>query len=481
MRTFFLVSLALGAASLSLVACGDDDDDIDVGPRAGTGGGAGKAGAAGGQAGGGMQGASGQGGQSGQSGQSGQGGGAQGASGSGGGGGQGGGASSVSPIAVGGSFSCAVVGGEVHCWGDNAKGQLGNGTTGGGQPTPVPVLQSPGGSPLTGVRAVALGSLHACALLDAGEVRCWGSNTFGQLGTGTTGDDRLSPAPVVRSTGAPLTGVRAIALGGLHSCALLDGGEVQCWGTNSTGQLGNDTAGVLKSTPVPVLQSAGGSPLTGAQALAVGGDQGCVLLSGGEARCWGDNEYGQLGDGTTTDRTTPVPVLQAGGAPLTGVQAIALGFLHVCAQTAGGEAYCWGANSDGQLGNGAETDSPTTTPTPVLQSAGGAPLTGVQALAPGGFHTCAIVSGGEVRCWGDNDFGQLGDGTTTDRLTPAPVLQAGGAPLTGVQALAATDAHNCVRTTAGVRCWGNNDDGQLGDGTTDDRSTPVQVSLPGAP
>jgi alpha-tubulin suppressor-like RCC1 family protein len=216
------------------------------------------------------------------------------------------------------------------------------------------------------------------------------------------------------------------------------------------------------------------------QALTLGSIHSCALLSGGEVRCWGYNYFGQLGDGTTEDRLTPVRVLQSPGGPaLTGVQALALGGHHSCAELTNGELRCWGYNSNGQLGDGTLTDRPN--PVAVLQSPGGPPLTGLQALTLGGGHSCALVSGGEVRCWGYNAYGQLGDGTLTDRLTPVPVLQSpGGPPLTGVQALALGDWHSCALVNGGeVRCWGNSDNGQLGDGTTTQRPNPVPVLFEG--
>jgi Regulator of chromosome condensation (RCC1) repeat len=297
-----------------------------AGGAAGAGGGPGGRGGAGGQAGaGGEAGASGQagdggsggaGGQAGAGGEAGAGGGASAGNGPGGsggtggqgGGGAGGGAPVVSQVAAGGRHSCAIVGnGEVHCWGRNNEGQLGDGTTT-DRLTPVPVLEAPGGPPLTGVQALALGGFHSCALRTSGEARCWGYNGSGQLGDGTT-TNRLTPVPVLASAGGPpLTDVQALALGDGHSCTLLQSGEARCWGGNAQGQLGDGTQ-TDRLSPVPVLASPGGPPLTGAQALALGWSHSCALRTSGEARCWGYNADGQLGDSTQTDRLTPVPVL----------------------------------------------------------------------------------------------------------------------------------------------------------------------------
>ncbi|HEU4407126.1 MAG TPA: hypothetical protein VFS43_17790 [Polyangiaceae bacterium] len=399
----------------------------------------------------------------------------------------GGGPLLVSQVVAGGFHSCALVtGGQVECWGSNAYGQLGDGTTT-VRLTPVPVLQSAGGPPLTGVKALALGYTYSCAFLDGGQVACWGSNAYGQLGDGTT-TVRLTPVPVLQSAGGPaLTGVQALALGYNHSCALLDGGQVACWGFNAYGQLGDGTAMDTappfgKPTPVTVLKSPSGPPLTGVQALALGERHSCALVTGGQVECWGFNNAGQLGDGTTADRSTPVTVLQtSGGPPLTGALALALGLRHSCALLGGGEVRCWGDNVKGELGDGTTTNR--LTPVAVLQAPGGPPLIGAQALALGGLFSCVLLSGDQVHCWGYNLYGQLGDGTMTDRPTPAPVLQSpGGPPLTGALALVLGEVHSCARMSGGeVRCWGLNNAGQLGDGTTTGRLTPVAVGLSDAP
>ncbi len=447
--------VSVGLLGLTLGGCGDDDDGAPIGP-AGAGGSGGQSGT------GGTGGAAGAGGASGQGGAGGAAGGAE--------------VLRASELASNNGHNCALVeGGKVFCWGSNLLGQFDASKV--DRLNPVPVLASPGGAPLTGVKAVAVGSFHTCALVDGGQVRCWGAGSFGALGDGT-GESRPTPVPVVQADGAgPLTGVAALALGNAVSCALLEGGEARCWGSNPTGQLGNGTTSFIEFTPVPVVQAPGGEPLKGIQSLHLNGLHACALLAGGEVRCWGANDSGQLGDGTTIDRTTPVPVLQApGGAPLTNVQAIEVGGEYGCALLAGGEVRCWGDNAYGQLGDGTTTDRAT--PVPVLQAPGGAPLTGVQSLALGKTHSCALLAGGEARCWGLNVDGGLGDGTTTARPFPGAVLQAPGGPaLTGVKAMALGINHTCALMAASgdVRCWGNNEAGAVGDGTTIDRYTPVAV------
>ena len=188
-----------------------------------------------------------------------------------------------------------------------------------------------------------------------------------------------------------------------HTCAITTGGGLKCWGYNYYGQLGDGTTN-SSSTPVDV---AGLSQ--GVTAIAAGEGHTCALVSGG-VKCWGNNWYGQLGDGTITQRSIPVDVVGLGSS----MDAIAAGGGHTCALGSGGGVKCWGDNGYGQLGDGTTTDSSTPVDVVGLSS-------GVTAIAAGGGHTCALVSGG-VKCWGDNGYGQLGDGTTTDSSTPVDVV-----------------------------------------------------------
>jgi alpha-tubulin suppressor-like RCC1 family protein len=374
-------------------------------------------------------------------------------------------------LTVGTYSSCEVVSGTVRCWGYNANGQLGDGTTTAIRSSPEWVLQS-----LGGIQSVVAGGQHTCALLASGGVSCWGANESGQLGDGTT-TERHTPVPVLQSPGgAPLTGVQALSLGFSHSCALLAGGVVECWGRNREGELGDGTT-TNRSNPVAV-RSAMTGVLTAVRDISVGEWQACALMSGGDVQCWGTNDHGQLGDGTTTNRTAAVSVLKSsGGPPLVNAQSVSVGYQHACAQLVGGEVRCWGDNSSGELGDG--TTISRLTPVAVLKSPGGPTLTGVQDISLGGGFSCARFSAGDLACWGANDSGELGDGTTTARLTPvAVVLSPGGPPLTGVQTIGLGLGSACAEIAAlVVRCWGNNSLGQLGDGTTTSRSLPASVAF----
>jgi len=254
------------------------------------------------------------------------------------------------------------------------------------------------------------------------------------------------------------SGVAAIAAGDSHTCALMVGGGVKSWGDNYNGQLGDGTW-TQHTTPVDV------SGLTsGVATIAAGGDHTCALTAGGGVRCWGRNDYGQLGDGTTTKRNTPVDV----SGLTSGVVAIAAGHYHTCALTAGGGVQCWGRNGNGQLGDGTTTQRTTPVDVSGLTS-------GVAAIAAGYSHTCALTAGGGIECWGRNSNGQLGDGTTTQRTTPVDV----SGLTSGVAAIAAGGYHTCALTAGGgVKCWGYNLYGQLGIGEFGYSPTPVDVVSP---
>ncbi len=262
----------------------------------------------------------------------------------------------------------------------------------------------------------------------------------------------------------PLNGIVRVTAGGGHTCALTTAGGVKCWGRNEYGQLGDGTR-ENKTTPVDVLGLGSG---VAAIAIATGyhGSHTCALTTAGGVKCWGYNEDGQLGDGTRENKTTPVDVLGLGS----GVAAIAAGGdyrgSHTCALTTAGGVKCWGYNEYGQLGDGTREDK--TTPVDVLGLG-----SGVAAIAAGGYHTCALSTAGGVKCWGGNWYGQLGDGTGEDKTTPVDVLGLGS----GVAAIAAGDYHTCALSTAGgAKCWGWSSAGQLGDGSTEwRRTTPVDV------
>ena len=348
-------------------------------------------------------------------------------------------------LAAGRDHTCSVtIDGGANCWGNNDYGQVGDGTTT-GRVTPVAVVGLSGN-----VAGLAAGDGHTCALTTVGAAQCWGNNDFGELGDGAT-VDRSTPVDVssLARSGA------AISAATTHTCAVTTAGAVQCWGNNSRGQLGDGTT-TDHWSPVAVADLP-----SDVAAVVTGSIHTCALSTSGGVWCWGFNGAGELGDGTTTDRLTPVAVSGLSN----GVSAITARGGHTCALVTGAGVRCWGWNLHGQLGDGTTTSR--LTPVSVSGLSGG-----VAAISAGVIHSCALTTAEAVLCWGQNDYGQLGDGTTMIRLTPVAVSGLSG----GVAAISAGGEHTCALTTAdAVQCWGQNFYGQLGDGTTTDRLVPVYV------
>jgi alpha-tubulin suppressor-like RCC1 family protein len=343
--------------------------------------------------------------------------------------------------------AAAVAPGTLLAWGRNGSGQLGDGTTTNrALPTPVPNL--------TGVTALAEGSGHTLAVLSNGTVRAWGDNGNGELGDGTkTG--RSTPAPV-----PGLAGVVAVTAGSAHSLALLADGRLFAWGRNIQGQLGIGSSGGDQLTPVQV-QNLG---LSRVKALAAGDNFTLVLLADGTVLSCGSNSNGELGDGTNTKRSTLAPVQN-----LIPSKAIAAGRRHGMALTSNGGIRAWGDNNDGQLGNGSTTDSklPTSVNTDSLNGP-------VIAVACGGQHSLALMATGGIKGWGKNSEGQLGNNSNSSPRV-FPVSTAPGAE--GAIAIDAGFVHSLALLINGtVRAWGQNSDGQVGDGSTINRAKPMQVS-----
>jgi alpha-tubulin suppressor-like RCC1 family protein len=305
-----------------------------------------------------------------------------------------------------------------------------------------------GGIPLDVVQ-ISAGDAHTCAVTSAGAAKCWGSNANGQLGDNTT-TDRHTPV-TVRNLGS---GVKSITAGGSHTCAVTTSGAARCWGMNDYGQLGD---GTTTDRRIPVTVS---GLSNGVSTISTGGWHSCAVTTTGATRCWGLGTLGRLGDGMSLSRHTPVAVTGLES----GVKDISLGSWHSCAATTAGAVHCWGSNGFGQLGDGTTTNRLSPVRVGVLSS--------VTHISVGHRHGCAVNTAGAARCWGDNGNAQLGDGTRTHRFSPVVVSGMSG----GVASISAGTNHTCAATTGGVaRCWGNNANGQLGDSTTTQRFTPANV------
>jgi alpha-tubulin suppressor-like RCC1 family protein len=350
-------------------------------------------------------------------------------------------------VVTGGSHTCALApSGQTYCWGKNDSGQLGDNTT---TDRNAPVAVQQGGVTFASITA---GAGYTCGLTSAGAAYCWGRNV-GQLGDNTTAQ-RTTPV-AVQQGGVTFTSMTA---GENHTCGLTGASQAYCWGSNWAGQLGDNTT-TTRLTPVAVQQ--GGVTFT---SITVGTYHTCALTGAGAAYCWGLNNFGQLGDNTTTNRSTPVAV-QQGGVTFASITA---GWYHTCGLTGAGAAWCWGVNWYGGLGDNTATDR--STPVAVQQS--GLTFT---SITTGKLHTCGITGAGAAYCWGLNANGQLGDQTTTERHTPVAV---GGGVSWSVVVSSEAAGHTCAVKLSShlIYCWGWNSNGQLGDQTTTDRSSPVQAS-----
>lgn len=309
------------------------------------------------------------------------------------------------PVAVAGGYTytqisadyyhtCGLTkGGQVLCWGSNDNGELGDGNSGTGmyETSPVPVATA-----ATFVQ-VSAGWTHTCGITKDGHAYCWGGNAVGQLGDGTNLDSNV---PVLVAGGLSFT---QLISGGGHTCGITKDRQTYCWGGNGLGQLGNGTFD-NSNVPIPVTGGHTFSQITGN-----GGNISCGLTKDGQAFCWGGNFFGQLGDGSFTNSNVPVSV----GGGYTFTQLTATGD-NACGITKGGDTLCWGFNISGELGNGVMGVSSNL---PVLVT-GGFLFTQVST---GGFHTCAIAKSNGAYCWGDNSFGEIGDGATVAVDAPTPV------------------------------------------------------------
>jgi alpha-tubulin suppressor-like RCC1 family protein len=362
-------------------------------------------------------------------------------------------------VSAGGVHSCGLTtDNRAYCWGYNGSGQLGDGSGNSGPELCSGAVGPFGCStrpfPVAGgfrFRHISAGDTYTCAVTTEFRPYCWGSNGAGQLGDGRRGTNRLSPGPVAGGHQ-----FRQVQTNMRHTCGVsYPDNRAYCWGANSEGQLGDGTL-TDRSTPVPVVGS------LRFRQLSVGQSHTCGIGTDGRTYCWGWNRYGQIGDRSEVRRRVK-PTLVADGHQFRQLDA---GADHTCAVTTDNKGFCWGNGRSGALGNGRTYLSFW----PRRVSGG----LSFERVSGGDFHTCGETTSNRAYCWGNNSFGRLGDGTTNIRLTPVPVQ--GG--LSFAQVSAGGD-HTCGKTSADAAyCWGYNFFGQLGDGSTTNRSTPVAVIGP---
>lgn len=356
---------------------------------------------------------------------------------------------------------------NIYCWGYNSYGQLGDNSTTNGL---VPVAVNTSGV-LSGktINSVTSGGYHTCAIDSDGHLYCWGRNNYGQLGNSSFTN---SLVPVAVNTSGVLSGKTITSVSGssTHTCALDSDGYVYCWGDNSRGELGNNST-ATSSVPVAVNTSGALNGKT-VLAISVGYYHTCAVASDNKAYCWGYDTYGQLGDNSTTDSSVPVAVDTSGVLSGKTITAIEANSLNTCALA--DNVYCWGNNNYGQLGNNSTSNSLI----PVAVYTSGV-LNGktVETISGMGAHVCALTSDNGTYCWGFNTYGQLGNNSTTHSSIPVAIDTSGVLNGKTITAISMGGNHSCsIASDHNIYCWGRNSFGQLGNNSTTNSSVPVQTS-----
>jgi alpha-tubulin suppressor-like RCC1 family protein len=351
-------------------------------------------------------------------------------------------------LAGGWYHMCALHDGKATCWGDDVSGQLG-GAIGGSVASPAPVAGLPGLA-----QEITAGQVHSCALVD-GNAYCWGSNADGRLGN----DDAAMIQPATLVTTLAPNSVTSISAGHNFTCAI-SAGDAYCWGFNGSGQLGTGN-NMSSATPLPVL----GLPVDATvKFIDAGEDHACAVIDTGRIYCWGHDDNGALGAGVGS--TTSAVLVQT----LTNASMVTIAGWHACALQ-DEAAHCWGSGTDGELGNGMNVHENTPVAVPSLSD-----LVSDIACAGGPADrdaTCAIRVG-VVQCWGNNQFGRLGDGTTMISNVPLPVA---GLPTGAISVVGGMDHFCALLDDDSVWCWGRGAEGQLGDGKQTDSFVPVAVTF----
>lgn len=369
--------------------------------------------------------------------------------------------------------TCGIISGSAYCWGNDNYGQLGDGTTTNSL-VPVKVVRNSAVLGAKLITDIASGSYHNCVLA-ASEVYCWGLNSSGQLGNNSTTNSSVP----VKVSGLPAT-VTNIATSTNSSCAIASG-EVYCWGLNSYGQLGISSTTATK-VATKVTQASGillGKTATGLATAGSNSNNMCAIASG-LAYCWGNNTDGQLGDNSTITRTAPVAVDTSSGLSgktVTAISSDGMANVSTCA-VASGLAYCWGDNTNGKIGNNGISGTIYKTPQAATGSLAGKNVTDIVV---GIWHACAIADS-KAYCWGDNTYGQLGNNKSTGTsgngyrsMVPAAVSEQAGAFLGQIVSNLGGGANRgCATANSKTYCWGVNLNGQIGDGTLINRFVPTE-------
>lgn len=369
-------------------------------------------------------------------------------------------------ISAGQTQTCAIASDDkTYCWGQNDNYyQLGNGTANNSY---VPTAVS-----MTGVlsgrtfKYVSAGDTNTCAIADNDKVYCWGSNRYGEAGIGSG------------SGGVDMTGVlsgktiKTLSTGSYHDCVIASDDKAYCWGFGSVGQVGDGNGATVNDAPRAVDTTGLLSGKT-IKSISAGYAHTCAIASDDKAYCWGQNNMGQLGNNLTSNAYTPVAVIMNGALSGKTLKSISAGYSHTCAIASDDKAYCWGVGGNGILGDGLGVDSHV----PVAVNMG-AVLNGktLKSISAGRFHTCVIASDDNSYCWGAGFYGQLGNGATADSNAPVAVNTSGLLSGKTIKSISGGFYYTCaIASDDNAYCWGNNNNGVLGNGTTVQSNVAAQV------
>lgn len=367
-------------------------------------------------------------------------------------------------ISAKGDSTCAIYNNQTYCWGDNIFGQLGNGSKKNSEIPEIILPSTEGTTKFYGI--VTLSDRHACGITydNYYNISCWGNNKEGQLGTSDYIDYKIQHKIDMPTN----INFYAITAGGFNTCAIGLDFKSYCWGRGMDGELGNSQYKNNSNKPVYVTMP---RDVDFFRSISAGENHICAVADG-KIYCWGANKNGELGDGTTKPNSN-IPT-QVAMPAIKHISAISAGEHHTCA-IADGKIYCWGANESGQLGN-ANTESKSNIPVPV--SISDDIIKNISAISAGDRHTCAIADG-KIYCWGANESGQLGNGSYDNSNTPVPIKTVPEVK-GGFVSISAGANHTCANSTINniVYCWGSNASGQIGNGTHENQTTPIKVTFP---
>ena len=379
---------------------------------------------------------------------------------------------SAKQVLAGMSNTCAVASdNKAYCWGNNISGALGNNST---TNFSIPVAVNTEGV-LAGkiIKSISDSNIHTCAIASDNKAYCWGNNKSGNLGNNSTTNSLI---PVAVNTTGVLAGktIKQISAGTSHTCAIASDNKAYCWGNNKSGNLGNNST---TNSLIPVAVNTTGV-LAGKtiKQISAGTSHTCAIASDNKAYCWGNNKSGNLGNNSTTNSLIPVAVNTTGVLAGKTIKQISAGSSHTCAIASDDKAYCWGNNNFGVLGNGSTVNSSV----PVAVNTTGV-LAGktIKQISAGSSHTCAIASDDKAYCWGNNNFGVLGNGSTVNSSVPVAVNTTGVLAGKTIKQISAGSSHTCaIASDDKAYCWGNNNFGVLGNGSTVNSSVPVRVYAP---